>query len=257
MARAKKTAAVTTTVTSTAPKTRGIDLQEVEARVTALDKAKRRSYDIFDIEQRVYNLEKNGSTPGPTPTVEPIVHWDFTSETTPLVDKVAGYTAILNGTPAINGDGVHIAADDQSITLPKALLMLDATYEIKFGASDLKQTGTNSRLFVTRPIDYSGQSDNATCGFCYVYGNYNIWGVYDTATGWQLSEESNKDIFNNGTLKIYVDILGKWHIYVNGELMYVTPVAPLIQQTIFSIGSGTSSCEDIYVEDIKIYRGEH
>lgn len=64
MARAKKTASVT----STAPKTRGIDLQEVEARVTALDKAKRRSYDIFDIEQRVYNLEKNGGTPGPTPT---------------------------------------------------------------------------------------------------------------------------------------------------------------------------------------------
>lgn len=66
MARAKKTAAVTTTVTSTAPKTRGIDLQEVEARVTALDKAKRRSYDIFDIEQRVYNLEKNSGGGGGT-----------------------------------------------------------------------------------------------------------------------------------------------------------------------------------------------
>ena len=65
MARSKKTAANT----STAPKTRGIDLQEVEARVTALDKAKRRSYDIFDIEQRVYNLEKNGSTPTPTETL--------------------------------------------------------------------------------------------------------------------------------------------------------------------------------------------
>lgn len=64
MARSKKTA----TTTSTAPKTRGIDLQEVEARVTALDKAKRRSYDIFDIEQRVYALEKNGSTPTPTET---------------------------------------------------------------------------------------------------------------------------------------------------------------------------------------------
>lgn len=62
MAKAKKTASVT----STAPKTRGIDLQEIEARVTALDKAKRRSYDIFDIEQRVYNLEKGG-TPGPSP----------------------------------------------------------------------------------------------------------------------------------------------------------------------------------------------
>ena len=60
MARAKKTASVT----STAPKTRGIDLQEIEARVTALDKAKRRSYDIFDIEQRVYNLEKNGGGGG-------------------------------------------------------------------------------------------------------------------------------------------------------------------------------------------------
>lgn len=70
MARAKKTAAAT----STAPKTRGIDLQEVEARVTALDKAKRRSYDIFDIEQRVYNLEKNGSSPTPpAPVVTDIV----------------------------------------------------------------------------------------------------------------------------------------------------------------------------------------
>lgn len=60
MARTKKTASVA----STAPKIRGIDLQEVEARVTALDKAKRRSYDIFDIEQRVYNLEKNGGGGG-------------------------------------------------------------------------------------------------------------------------------------------------------------------------------------------------
>lgn len=256
MARTKKTA-VKSETPSTAPKTRGIDVQEVEARVTALDKAKRRSYDIFDIEQRVYNLEKNGSTPGPTPTVEPIVHWDFTSETTPLVDKVAGYTAILNNTPTINSNGVHISADDQSITLPKALFMLDATYEIKFGAFDLKQTGTNSRLFVTRPIEYSGSSENPTCGLCYAYGESNIWGVYDTTNGWQLTEVSEKNIFNNGSLKIYVDILGKWHIYANGELMYETPNAPLIQQTIFSIGSGTASCEDIYVEDIKIYRGEH
>lgn len=63
MARAKKTA-VKSETPSTAPKTRGIDLQEVEARVTALDKAKRRSYDIFDIEQRVYNLEKKGGGGG-------------------------------------------------------------------------------------------------------------------------------------------------------------------------------------------------
>lgn len=60
MARSKKTASSS----STAPKTRGIDLQEVEARVTALDKAKRRSYDIFDIEQRVYDLEKNSGGGG-------------------------------------------------------------------------------------------------------------------------------------------------------------------------------------------------
>lgn len=71
MARAKKTAVTKSASPSTAPKTRGIDLQEVEARVTALDKAKRRSYDIFDIEQRVYNLEKKGGgggsiTPGNT-----------------------------------------------------------------------------------------------------------------------------------------------------------------------------------------------
>lgn len=61
MARSKK---VADTPTSTALKTRGIDLQEVEARVEALDKAKRRSYDIYDIEQRVYNLEKNAGSGG-------------------------------------------------------------------------------------------------------------------------------------------------------------------------------------------------
>lgn len=45
-------------------KRRSIDLQEIEARVTNMDKAKRRSYDVFDIEQRVYNLEKNGGGGG-------------------------------------------------------------------------------------------------------------------------------------------------------------------------------------------------
>lgn len=48
-------------------KRRSYDIQEVEARVTALDNAKRRSYDIYDIEQRVYDLEKNGTGPEPTP----------------------------------------------------------------------------------------------------------------------------------------------------------------------------------------------
>lgn len=56
-----------------APKRRSIDLQEVEARVTALDKSKRRSYDIYDIEQRVYDLEKNGTGPEPTPEMPTIV----------------------------------------------------------------------------------------------------------------------------------------------------------------------------------------
>lgn len=71
MARTKKTA-VKSETPSTAPKTRGIDLQEVEARVTALDKAKRRSYDIFDIEERVYNLEKNGTGGGGAPKFDVI-----------------------------------------------------------------------------------------------------------------------------------------------------------------------------------------
>lgn len=56
-----------------APKRRSVDLQEVEARVTALDNAKRRSYDIYDIEQRVYDLEKNGTGPEPTPDTPTIV----------------------------------------------------------------------------------------------------------------------------------------------------------------------------------------
>ena len=95
MARAKKTAAATTTVTSTAPKTRGIDLQEVEARVTALDKAKRRSYDIFDIEQRVYNLEKNGTGGGGAPKFDviqgPVTSTSDISGTVTAKDYYSGF----------------------------------------------------------------------------------------------------------------------------------------------------------------------
>ena len=97
MARAKKTAAATTTVTSTAPKTRGIDLQEVEARVTALDKAKRRSYDIFDIEQRVYNLEKNSGGGGEMPQFNvlqgPVTKVADISGTVSAKDFYPGYPA--------------------------------------------------------------------------------------------------------------------------------------------------------------------
>lgn len=253
MARKKKSVEETTEKTIL----RNYDIFSLENRVYAMDKKINRSYDIYSLEKRIHDLEKGGTTPTPpTPTNNPIVHWDFTSETNPLVDKVAGYTAILNNAPTINSSGVHIADDDESISLPKALFMLDATYEIEFGDFDIKSTGTNARLFVTRPIDYSGQSANPTCGLCYVFDTYNVWGIYDTTNGWQTSEVSDKNIFKNGKLKIYVDILGKWHIYANDVLMYETPLAPLIQQTIFSIGSGASSCEDIYVKDIKIYRGE-
>jgi len=252
MARTKKTA----TKNATPVIVRSLDMPSLEKRVYNMDGAKIRNYDLFSLEKRIYDLEEGG-TPGPTPTNNPIVHWDFTKATDPLIDEINGYVATLGFSPTINSDGVHIAEDNQSIILPKALLMLDATYEITFGAFSLAATGSNARLFVTRPIEYSGQSENPTCGFCYSFGENNVWGVYDTTNGWQLSEVSNKDIFNNGTLKIYVDILGKWHIYTNGELIYATPLAPLIQQTIFSIGSGAATCEDAYIKDIKIYRGEH
>jgi hypothetical protein len=61
---------------------RSYDLQEVEARVTALDNAKRRSYDIYDIEQRVYNLEKNGTGPEPTPETPTIIVKRLSQEAT-------------------------------------------------------------------------------------------------------------------------------------------------------------------------------
>lgn len=45
-------------------KRRSIDLVEIEARVEAVDKSKRRSYDPFDLEQRIYNIEANGGGGG-------------------------------------------------------------------------------------------------------------------------------------------------------------------------------------------------
>lgn len=135
MARAKKTASAS----STAPKTRGIDLQEVEARVTALDKAKRRSYDIFDIEQRVYNLEKNGSTPGPTPT--PAV--------TDLIKRVVGDSD--TGTATIKYTGKYVI-----------WLILDSSYIDSYGfkinnvdATSVISAGVKTHVSISQGFGYS------------------------------------------------------------------------------------------------------
>lgn len=136
MSRAKKTASVT----STAPKTRGIDLQEVEARVTALDKAKRRSYDIFDIEQRVYNLEKNGSTPTP-PTPTPVA--------TDVIKRVVGDAD--TGSATIKYTGKYVL-----------WIILDSTYIDTYNfkingvdATSLISAGVKTHVSISQGFGYS------------------------------------------------------------------------------------------------------
>lgn len=234
---------------------RNYDINSIEERIEKMDNSKRRSYDIYDIEERVYQLEKNGSQPPAGDDL--IAHWDFTKATNPMVDEVNGFTATTWASPVVSDKGVFIDTDGQCIYLPIELLMVDTTYEVKFGTVDLKTGQSNARIFVYRPYDYSGSSENPTTGLCYSFGNNNKYGTYDQTNGWQLSDESDVTALSGATLKIYIDVTRKWHIYIDDELILETTKALSIQQSIFAIGCPASSCDDAYIEDIKIYRGEH
>lgn len=204
MARAKKTASAS----STAPKTRGIDVQEVEARVTALDKAKRRSYDIFDIEQRVYDLEKNSgggggsnlTTLNATPTtsaqtITPESPYDGFDEVkisavTSSIDaniaagNIKKDVTILGVTGTYEGSGgggdVQIIKKEISDSLSgSATITKTGTYHLW---TDLTKTYLNNFAFKVNGADattlidagFKSQDDPVGQGFGYSYYEFNL-----------------------------------------------------------------------------------
>ena len=155
MARAKKTASVT----STAPKTRGIDVQEVEARVTALDKAKRRSYDIFDIEQRVYNLEKNGGGGGSTPEI--VLLQDALADVSKLDYTITSSTHSGNYAPEY-AFGKYVSTSLMWIA-NAAVSWLDIASTDKFCLKCLKWLSTDTnRYSAPVKVSYSDDGTNYT-----------------------------------------------------------------------------------------------
>lgn len=131
MARSKK---VADTPALTAPKTRGIDLQEVEARVTALDKAKRRSYDIFDIEQRVYNLEKKGGGGGGTLTPANTIPKFTASSTSAYAQNIFSAFNFVSNTNFRNPDNAW--SSDSSDSAP--YIDIEYAYDAKISSVELK-----------------------------------------------------------------------------------------------------------------------
>lgn len=64
-------------------------------------------------------------------------------------------------------------------------------------------------------------SNNA--GLIYEYNNH-VWGFY-TGSAWEYTENSDNELFNDCTVKVYVDSSRKWHVYKNNILLFESDAA--------------------------------
>ena len=231
MARAKKTAAASP---STAPKRRGIDVQEVEARVEALDKAKRRSYDIYEIEQRVYNLEKKGSSPTPTAPVYTLELGEaITGASVTLVkDKCYLFTTVYNTGYFTNADiclgkGGSVYVADQIGRMICGIIATNTSVSFS-GYGDvapnkyipLKKDGEAINGFAWGKASFaSGTSITATAGELYVVATSDL---SETFTGAEVigSFLMGIEAAEAGDTKVYVIKATDTTISYGGKTIY-------------------------------------
>lgn len=125
-----------------------------------------RNWDIYSIEKRVYELEKNGGgSPSPTPSSGDVYSTDETEIGTFLGEKL--YRKVLTGSlSAITADTGTVIADLTSLnvkTLVKAIVLLEASSGQTWGIATnfgSMWTDSSNKLKCEVPTGYSSISSS-------------------------------------------------------------------------------------------------
>ena len=116
----------------------------------------------------------------------------------------------------------------------------DITIEIDVASMQL-QSGANKR-FVMKTYNYG-----------LIYRSTGYWGLYNGS--WEMSTLSDLNLFDNSTVKIYIDDTNSWHIYKNGVLIW-EPTRTLSVDSLYIGSSDGSSIDGTTITEVRLYVGE-
>lgn len=168
------------------------------------------------------------------------IYFDFTKN---MIDK-NHFVCPISSTKNIN-NGLTLNAATDYFELNKYLYGVNMAYEIDIDSLNIQDTTRQNVLF--RFV-----SDNLNGGLAYHYQSLK-WAVWDRTNGWQDSDITDKDYFDNSIVKIVIDNLGKWHIYKDNTLIFEPDNALETTTTGFGLGSPTAAITNTVIKSFKIY----
>ena len=172
------------------------------------------------------------------------LEWDFTKARLDVNSLENVSLSNVN----ISANGLVFDANDCYAEFDKTLLAKGMTYEIDIASMSINDITVHNCLF-----RYQNVGSNQNAGLIYRYQT-QTWSVWDSTNGWQDSTLTNKDYFNNCTLKVVIESDGKWKIYKDDTLVFSPPLAMVFEGTdSFGIGSPNASANDMTITSARFY----
>jgi hypothetical protein len=135
-----------------------------------------------------------------------------------------------------NSNGATFSTTSGKIPIPFA--RPDMTIELDIASMSL--TSGSHRRFIMA---------SSTNGF--IYRSTGVWAFYNG--GWEESNITDGDFFDNCTVKVIIDNNNLWHIYKNGVLVWEPTRAQELEASNTAIGSSSNSINNAVITKMRIY----
>ena len=175
-----------------------------------------------------------------------VLYWDFKQSTLDM--NCLSPATLTNAT--MGSDGVTMTSTAGYIEFQNFLLRKNMSYEVKIKSMNITDTTRHNDLF-----RFKNLTNNDNAGFIFRYQTQK-WAVWDSVNSWQESEITDKNYFDDCTLKVKILSDGKWEIYKDGILVFAPPTAlPFEGTSSWGIGSPVtnSSIQGMVIESVKIF----
>lgn len=162
--------------------------------------------------------------------------FDFTKS---LTDSVRNISAQLSSSATIDADGLHIPTTAAYVSINDLFTFINSDHnrvEVDMGNGSIINTNNNNRFFM-----WTG-----TNGL--IYRGNNGWSIYNGS--WSSVFSTDKDLFNNSTLKVET-LNNQVKIYKNGALLFTHNKGTQINT--FQFGSSANSCANLNIKALRVY----
>jgi hypothetical protein len=196
----------------------------------------------IEIDGVIYDLPSGGGGGGGSSELG--LKYDFTK--TPL--DVLSLTPITLENVMQTDNGLTFNASNSYAYFSGKMLKRNTIYEFEVASLSITDTTRHNDLF-----RYQNVGSNQNAGLIYRYQTLK-WAVWDGTNGWQDSDISDKDYFNNSIVKIKILDDGKWEIYKNDVLVFAPPLAMVFEGTeSFGLGSPNASATSMTIKNFRAY----